>query len=36
LFQGSTALRGHRRPPIQVDADVEKVVTLLAKLQGEA
>ena len=29
-------LERRRRPPIQVEADVEKVIAVLEKMQGEA
>ena len=40
LFECATELESElerrRRPPIQVEADLEKVIALLEKLQGEA
>src|SRR5512147_2486107 len=36
LFREKAELRGYRRPPMQVDAEVEKVVAVLEKLQVQA
>lgn len=36
LFGGAAQLSGWRRPPVPVDADVEKVMAVIQQMQGEA